>query len=100
MRISNNFSNFAADFNSEVHNDLIALSIMTSKTIYRVFAGTNLFRIEQQTTPEGHQVYVVYNHRKLIGLPFAYDDWMSAVGRVNSLAGRALFDLMGKGSNL
>lgn len=100
MRIWIIFCTFAAGFDIGAYNDLIALSIMTSKTIYRVFAGTNLFRIEQQTTPEEHQVYVVYNHRKLIGLPFAYDDWMSAVGRVNSLAGRALFDLMGKGSNL
>ena len=97
MHISKKSITFASDFNSEVHNDLNSIRFMTNKVIYRVFAGSNLFRIEQQTTPEGHEVYIVYNHRKLIGLPFAYDDWMSAVGRVNSLAGKALFDLMRKG---
>lgn len=100
MRISFIFCNFAPDFNSGVHNDLITYSIMTNKTIYKVTTGYSIYRVEQQITPEGHCVYVVYNRRKLVGLPFAYDDWMSAVGRVNSIAGKELFDLIKKGESL
>lgn len=96
MHISNIFCNFAADFDIGIHNDLITYRFMTKKTIYKVSAGNSLYRLEQQRTPEGRCVYVVYNRRKLVGLPFAYDDWMSAVGRVNSIAGKELFDLMRK----
>lgn len=100
MHISIIFCTFAAGFDIGAHNDLIAYSIMTNKTIYKVATGCSLYRVEQQRTPEGHCVYVVYNRRKLVGLPFAYDDWMSAVGRVNSIAGKELFDLIGKGERL
>lgn len=100
MHISIIFCNFAADFNSGVLNDLITNRFMSNKTIYKVSAGNSLYRVEQQITPVGHCVYVVYNRRKLIGLPFAYDNWMSAVGRANSIAGKELFDLMRKGEKL
>ena len=100
MHISFFFCTFAAGFDIGSHNDLISIRFMTNKTIYKVSAGNSIYRVEQQITPEGHCVYVVYNRRKLIGLPFAYDDWMSAVGRVNSIAGKELFDLIGKGGKL
>ena len=100
MHISIIFCTFAPGFDIGAYNDLISYSIMTNKTIYKVTTGYSIYRVEKQITPEGHCVYVVYNRRKLVGLPFAYDDWMSAVGRVNSIAGKELFDLIGKDERL